>query len=91
MRKNTQIDFRTDHYLIGMVGYQALTGKHPFWTPGVSANTYLDRISDFSIDRFRGVNCPDELKQVISRMLAPKPNRRYRKIQDPLQEMEVLR
>lgn len=89
-RKDAQIDFRTDHFLIGMVVFESLTGKHPFWTYGVQGDVYMDRLESFSIDSLAGYNAPEEFKKILSRLLAAKPNRRYRKVDEPLRELEGI-
>lgn len=44
LRRRTSIDFRTDMFLIGIVAFEALTGRHPF-DPS-DADGYLDRLAD---------------------------------------------
>lgn len=89
MRRSAKIDFRTDQYLIGIVGFEALTGQHPFWDPSVTLDQYFDRMENFdhsSLDTHVG---DDDLKKVISRLLAPKPYRRYRTVEAPLIDLGV--
>lgn len=89
-RKDAQIDFRTDHFLIGMVVYEALTGKHPFWTYGVNLTDYMDRLENFSVSNLQDIGAPDKLKNILVRLLASKPNRRYRILGEPLRELEEI-
>lgn len=89
-RKDAQIDFRTDHFLIGMVVFESLTGKHPFWTYGVGLDVYMKRLENFSVDSLAETDAPEELKKMVSRLLAAKPNRRYRKVDEPLKELEGI-
>ncbi|WP_091470180.1 serine/threonine-protein kinase [Paenarthrobacter nitroguajacolicus] len=90
LRKDAQIDFRTDHFLVGMVIYEALTGKHPFWSPGVTMATYLDRMSTFGPAQFESIDCPAELRILVTRLLSEKVNRRYRRVEEPLADLSKI-
>lgn len=90
LRRSAQIDFRTDHYLIGIVGFEAVTGRHPFWDEGVTLDEYFDRMQSFDGSSLDDANCPDDLKNVLKRLLAPKPYRRFRTPDAPLFELGVV-
>ncbi|TCL80158.1 MULTISPECIES: serine/threonine-protein kinase [unclassified Rathayibacter] len=84
-RRYAEIDVRTDQFLIGIVGYQALTGVHPFRTPDITRREqYIHKLLTFENVDSSLLNCSPELQAVLIRMLAPKPNRRFRTIEEPL-------
>jgi serine/threonine protein kinase len=86
MRRFAKIDFRTDLFQIGIVGYEAVTGKHPFLEAGVtSVEVYLDSLFSAEPVDMSHLACSDELKAVLTRLLAHRPNRRYRNVNEPLQ------
>lgn len=85
VRRFAKIDFRTDLFQVGIVGYQAVSGAHPFLAPGVtSVDAYIESLfNEIPVD-VSGLNCSDELKTVLGRLLAHRPNRRFRSIAEPL-------
>jgi len=89
LRRQAKIDFRTDHYLIGIVGFEALSGRHPFWDPSVTLDEYFNRMQNFSPTALNTLPGDEDLRSVIGRLLAPKPYRRYRTSEGPLVELGV--
>jgi serine/threonine-protein kinase len=71
-------DFRTDLFLVGMVGFEALTGHHPF--DPTRPEDYYDRVRRCEYDRgaLDAIENEEELKQFIVRLLSPRPNQRFR-------------
>jgi serine/threonine protein kinase len=85
VRRFAKIDFRTDLFQVGIVGYQAVSGTHPFLAPGVtSVDAYIESLFNENPVDVSGLNCSDELKAVLGRLLAHRPNRRFRSIAEPL-------
>lgn len=84
-RRYAQIDFRTDHFLVGVVGYRALTGQHPLLGAGMDRNSYIVKLLSFDRIDVSALPCSDALKLVLVRLLAPKPNRRFRTTAEPLE------
>ena len=75
-----QMDFRSDLFSLGIVLYEAATGRHPFWTPGRTSQEALAGIlavtpSPPSVIR---PEIPVQLDEVIMRLLAKRPHMRYR-------------
>jgi serine/threonine protein kinase len=91
MRRFATIDFRTDLFQIGIVAFIALTGQHPFLHEGVTdVASYIDKLfQDIPVD-VSGLDCSEELRTVLSRLLEHQPNRRYRVIRQPLAILEGL-
>lgn len=90
MRRTASIDFRTDLYLIGMVAFESLTGRHPFWEPGVDNAGYFDRMQNFGRSEVSELKCPAEFGELLRRLLNEHPSQRYRNVATPLQVMEAL-
>ncbi|MCK8468739.1 protein kinase [Microbacterium sp. KSW4-16] len=88
-RRYAQIDFRTDHFLIGLVGYLAASGVHPILSPSMNRNEYVAELLTFDRVDVSGLSCSDRLKTVLARVLAPKPNRRFRTTGEPLEILEA--
>lgn len=85
LRRFAKIDFRTDLFQIGIVGYKAVTGSHPFLDRGVTdVDSYVQKLfQEVPVDT-SGLNCSSELRAVLGRLLAHRPNRRFRTIAEPL-------
>ncbi|TGY33281.1 serine/threonine protein kinase [Microbacterium laevaniformans] len=88
-RRYARIDFRTDHFLVGVVGYFALTGKHPILEAGMDRNEYIVKLLSFDRIDVSALLCSAELRLVLGRLLAPKPNRRFRTTAEPLEILGV--
>lgn len=87
MRRFAEIDFRTDLFQIGIVAFEALTGRHPFWHATIETPEYFQKLGSFGLSNFDGINCGDDLKSVITRLLAPRPSQRYRSVAIPLRAL----
>lgn len=89
VRRYASIDFRTDLFLIGVVAYEALTGNHPFIRSNISSidEYLLLLLSDDPVDLSALPPCRDEFRAVLARLLAKRPNRRYRDISEPLRAL----
>ncbi len=88
VRRDAQIDFRTDLFLVGVLSFQARTGVHPFH-PFDQPGDYLSRLLDGRYDEQALGSCgaSHELQQVLARLLGAKPNERFRKIEHALDEI----
>jgi serine/threonine protein kinase len=85
-RRLAPIDFRTDLFLVGIVVFELLTGSHPFWRNGIASSEYMRRLAsaDLNEEAFAAAQAPEEFKDLLRRLLAPRPNRRYRSVTEPL-------
>lgn len=90
VRRNAQIDFRTDQYLIGLTVYEAASGKHPFWDPSVSYAEYHQRMYGFRKDSLNVLDIDDDLREVLGRLLVPQVYGRYRTTSLPLRKLGVI-
>jgi serine/threonine protein kinase/Flp pilus assembly protein TadD len=80
------VDCRADIYSLGVVLFEALTGKRPFASPrrGGSMVDLLNRAADLRLRplaplRDRHPEIPDAFETVIRRCLEPEPNDRYQR------------
>lgn len=78
-RRNATIDFRTDLFAIGVIGFIALTGRHPYHDGTIDYDRLVQ--GQFDKDALNQASCGDDLRRVITRLIAPTPNRRYRKLE----------
>lgn len=78
--KKRQMDYRTDMFALGVILYEAATGEHPFYTSGMSTIDLFKSILHAKPKPVRDLrsDLPDELAEIIMRLLAKKPHLRYR-------------
>lgn len=89
MRRNAQIDFRTDQYLIGLTVFEAATGRHPFWREGILLHEYMDAVENFRATNLNALEFDDDVRTIVSRLLSPEMHGRYRTPDMPLQRLGV--
>jgi serine/threonine protein kinase len=90
LRRAAMIDFRTDQYLIGMVLHEASCGVHPFWREGISTSDYFAAMDGMGPGSTAHLPLDSQMQSMIARLLAPKPNRRFRTLEEPLMIVEEL-
>ena len=83
---------KIDQYMLGLVGYELLTGGIP------------DTLNDFNDLKVNGINafkkikpiteirndCPEELAEVIQKMAARNPKKRYDTVEDAIDEITQI-
>lgn len=76
------IDFRSDLYSLGLVGYEMLTGHNPF--AGDTMTAILNRIVNLKPIAIQKVRpeVPDGLSELIAKLMARQPEERFRTIKD---------
>lgn len=91
IKRDADVDFRTDLFLVGIVCFQAVTGVHPFRPD--KPNDYFGRLSKGEYDEEALSSCgaSEGFKNVLVRLLGAKPNQRYRKIEFALEAVRKLR
>lgn len=84
MNRRSVMDFRSDLFSLGIVLYEMATGRHPFITP--SALSTWDIVGNIRgmqpqpLSSLR-TDIPQELNDIILRLLAKRPALRYRSIE----------
>jgi len=80
MAKKRQMDFRADMFALGVILYEAATGKHPFFTNGMSTMDLFNSILHAKPKHIHDFlpEFPVDLAEIIMRLLAKKPHLRYR-------------
>jgi serine/threonine-protein kinase len=79
-----------DHYSLGMVAFQMLTGRLPFHAEtlaGIMHHHFFTPLPDVGVTRD---DIPPELARIIARLTAKKPADRYATTGDLLTELEAL-
>jgi eukaryotic-like serine/threonine-protein kinase len=74
------LDCRSDQFLLGLVLYQAVTGCHPFYRPGMTDEEYLDAIVRQPGPppvSSRRTEVPPDLDAIILRLLSRHAHLRY--------------
>lgn len=78
--KKRQMDFRNDMFALGIILYEAATGRHPFFSIGMSTIDLFKSIihaKPQSVQDLRS-DIPAKLETIIMRLLSKKPHLRYR-------------
>lgn len=78
--KKRQLDFRSDLFSLGIVLYCLSTGRHPFWSHGMSSQAAIAAIQGAAPPPPSSIqsSIPPKLDQLILRLLEKKPHLRYR-------------
>lgn len=78
-RRHGTIDFRTDLFPVGIIGYQLVVGQHPFGLPDAR---YVDRLRAGTFDRnaLAAHGASPAQRALLERLLYPAPGGRYRTI-----------
>jgi serine/threonine protein kinase len=83
---------KSDQYLLGLLGYQMLTGKLPE-REGISLKRVPASFGDFGplkrIHEFESCRlCPEVLRDTVERMASPEPSDRFDNLRDALVRLE---
>lgn len=92
--RKRQLDFRSDMFSLGIVLYEALTGRHPFFDPKkrMSHCDILQAIlsEDPEPLEIHRRDTPEELIEIVNRLLGKEPHLRYRSCDQLIQCFESL-
>jgi len=85
------VDFRSDQYSLGLVGYEILTGENPYAADDIqkifNRITNIKPVSVHSVRR----EVPGELSDIISKATARNPDERHKSVKHFHQELENLK
>ncbi len=83
-------DERADLFSMGIVFYEALTGRHPFLAQTMIATT--DRILNAAPEPLRKLNpqLPEALEQIVARLVEKDPARRYARAAELVEDLRAV-
>lgn len=92
--RKRQLDFRSDMFSLGIVLYESLTGRHPFFDPKkrLSHCDILQAILTENPEpiEIHRADIPEDLVEIINRLLGKEPHLRYRSCEQLIQCFENL-
>lgn len=90
--RRTVLDFRSDLFSLGVTMYEMATGQHPFWTRGESSVSLFNKIMTYNPTPPSGIvpNFPEELSDIVMRMIGKSPHLRYRRCQQLLDALNGI-
>lgn len=87
---NAQVDWRSDIYAIGILGYEMITGKSPFRGESVYATMTKRLKSDPAAPSAMRPECPQELDKIVLRAMHRDPEQRYQAAAEMFQDLERI-
>ncbi|CAM2007566.1 serine/threonine protein kinase [Acanthopleuribacter pedis] len=92
--RKRQLDFRSDMFSLGIVLYEALAGRHPFFDPKQRLS-HCDILQAILYDdpeplEIHRREAPDELIDIVNRLLGKEPHLRFRSCNQLIQRFENL-
>lgn len=90
--RRTVMDFRSDLFSLGVTMYEMATGQHPFWTRGETSRSLFDKITALNPKAPKEIapDFPEELSDIIMRMLGKSPHLRYRRCQQLIDALNEI-
>ncbi|MFS0728345.1 serine/threonine-protein kinase [Paenibacillus sp. 1P07SE] len=87
------IDFRSDLFLLGIVMYEALTGRHPFFNRGINSMQLVANIISNQVEAPRAVrpDIPPALNNIIMRLLAKEPHMRFKSCDSLMRQLHQVK
>ncbi len=88
--KGKKVDIRTDQFSLGIVAYELLTGRNPFLANNYTAIIYKILNEDPPKLSYLVPNCPEELSNIVERMLKKDASERYPNLFEATKDLEKL-
>ncbi|MBN2292552.1 MAG: serine/threonine protein kinase [Pirellulales bacterium] len=91
--RRTGLDFRSDIFALGVTMYEMATGRHPFWNRGHSSQAFYSNVTSLAPEPPSSIveGFPQDLDNIIIRMLGKSPHLRYRKCDHLTRALEAIR
>ncbi|PGU99388.1 MULTISPECIES: serine/threonine-protein kinase [Bacillus cereus group] len=89
----TNLDFRSDLFLLGIVMYEALCGNHPFYKRGMETYQIFTGITHNAavpLTQYE-IGIHPKLNRIVMRLLSKQPHLRYKSCQSLITQLEELR
>src|SRR5690606_4155191 len=87
---NSQVDWRSDIYAIGILGYEMVTGESPFRGDSVYATMTKRLKSDPQLPSSLRKDCPPELDRIVLKAMARDPAERYQAAAQMFYDLQKL-
>lgn len=87
------IDFRSDLFLLGIVMYEVITGKHPFFQRGINSMQLVANIISNQVEPPSTIrsDIPNSLNTIIMRLLAKEPHLRFKTCDSLINKLQQAR
>ncbi|MCB0311229.1 MAG: serine/threonine protein kinase [Bdellovibrionales bacterium] len=87
---NSQVDWRSDIYAIGILGYEMITGESPFRGDSVYATMTKRLKSDPEPPSSQRMECPDALDRIVLKAMNRDPEQRYQSAAEMFYELQEI-
>lgn len=87
---NSQVDWRSDIYALGIIGYEMITGEAAFQGESVYATMTKKLKTDPEPPSTKRSECPRRLDEIILRAMARNPDQRYQSAAEMFADLQEL-